>query len=105
MYLSQMLFEVVFPCKPVGRCPHTCRKSAVMLFHTQMRFLMSEELEFTVVRAVATVNSTREALRAEEVRYLSGKGVLNIPLSVMMVSQGSSCISRWCFELYGSKRP
>jgi hypothetical protein len=39
-----------------------------------MRFLMSEELELTVVGAVASVNSTREASRAEEVRYLSGKG-------------------------------
>ena len=101
-----MLFEVIFPCKPVRRCPHTRCKSAVMLFHTQMRFLMSEELEFPVVGAVASVNSTREASRAEEVRYLSGKeGLLNIPLSVKIVSRASCCVSSWCFELYGSERP
>ena len=71
-----------------------------------MRFLMSEELEFPVVGAVASVNSTREASRAEKVRYLSGKeGVLNIPLSVKIVSRASCCVSSWCFELYGSERP
>jgi hypothetical protein len=64
-----------------------------------MRFLMSEELEFTVVGTVTSVNSTREASKAEEVRYLSGKErALNIPLSVKIASS-------WCFELYGSKMP
>jgi hypothetical protein len=106
MYLSQMLLEMILPCKPVGRCPHTRCKSAVMLFHTQMRFLMSEELEFTVVGAGASVNSTREASKAEEVRYLSSKeGGLNIPLSVKIVSRGSCSVSSWCFELYRSKMP
>jgi hypothetical protein len=70
-----------------------------------MRFLMSEELEFTVVGAGASVNSTREASKAEEVRYLSSKGGLNIPLSVKIVSRGSCSVSSWCFGLYGSKTP
>jgi hypothetical protein len=58
MHLSQMLLQVIFPCKSIHARPVTSCKMAAIAFDARVRLLVTTELEYSFVMAGAPADST-----------------------------------------------